>query len=172
LNKLRPGSELPEDLEKLYVTPFTGHEAYRNRIWQVLTSEFFSRWVDNSSTVLDLGCGYGEFLNNVSAGKKYAMDLNPSTKDQLRGDVEFQEQDCSLPWPFPDHSLSIVFTIRSKPTAEAKAAPYPPCWGWPEAPTADGYPVRDPPFRDRLRSPAAQSSECCKLRPSWPALRA
>lgn len=98
MNKLRPGSELPDDLRKLYLTRFTGQEAYRNRIWQVLTSEFFSRWVHDSSTILDLGCGYGEFINNISAGKKYAMDLNPSTKDRLHGDVEFLEQDCSLPW--------------------------------------------------------------------------
>jgi hypothetical protein len=69
LNKLRPGSELPGDLQKLYLTRFTGHEDYRNLIWQVLTSEFFSRWVHNSSTILDLGRGYGEFINNVSAGK-------------------------------------------------------------------------------------------------------
>jgi SAM-dependent methyltransferase len=110
LNKLRPGSELPDDLRKLYLTRFTGQEAYRNRIWQVLTSEFFSRWVHDSSTILDLGCGYGEFINNVSAGKKYAMDLNPLTKGRLHDDVEFLEQDCSLPWPFPDDSLNVIFT--------------------------------------------------------------
>jgi SAM-dependent methyltransferase len=38
------------------------------------------------------------------------MDLNPSTKDRLDGEVEFLEQDCSLPWPFPDNSLDVVFT--------------------------------------------------------------
>jgi SAM-dependent methyltransferase len=110
VNKIRPGSELPEDLEKLYTTRFTGHEAYRNRIWQILTSEFFSRWTGTSSVILDLGCGYGEFINNIAASKKYAMDLNPSTKNQLHSDVEFLEQDCSLPWPFPDNSLDVVFT--------------------------------------------------------------
>src|ERR1039458_2759904 len=110
LDKIRPGSELPEDLQKLYSTRFTGQEAYRNRIWQVLASEFFSRWVETSSTILDLGCGYGEFINNVKAGKKYAMDLNPSTKDRLDGEVEFLEQDCSLPWPFPDNSLYVFVT--------------------------------------------------------------
>jgi SAM-dependent methyltransferase len=110
LDKIRPGSELPEDLQKLYSTRFTGQEVYRNRIWQVLTSEFFSRWVEASNTILDLGCGYGEFINNVKAGKKFAMDLNPSTKDRLDGDVEFLEQDCSLAWPFPDNSLDVIFT--------------------------------------------------------------
>jgi SAM-dependent methyltransferase len=110
LKQIRPGSELPEDLQKLYTTRFTGHEDYRNRIWRILTSEFFSRWVKPTDTVLDLGCGYGEFINNISAGKKYAMDLNPSTRNQVAPDVQFLEQDCSLSWPVPENSLDIVFT--------------------------------------------------------------
>ena len=110
LNKLRPGSELPEDLQKLYSKRFTGQETYRNRVWQILTSEFFSRWIKPSDTILDLGCGYGEFINNVKATEKYGMDLNPSTRDQVHDDVEFFEQDCSLPWPLPQDSLDVVFT--------------------------------------------------------------
>jgi SAM-dependent methyltransferase len=110
LKEIRPGSELPEDLQKLYSTRFTGQEDYRNRIWRLLTSDFFSRWVKPTDVVLDLGCGYGEFINNIPAAKKYAMDLNPSTRDQVGGDVEFLERDCSLPWPVPDNSLDIVFT--------------------------------------------------------------
>jgi SAM-dependent methyltransferase len=110
LNTLRPGSELPEDLQKLYSTRFTGQEAYRDRVWKILTSEFFSRWIKPSDTILDLGCGYGEFINNAKATKKYGMDLNPSSKSQLEDNVEFFEQDCSLPWPLPENSLDVVFT--------------------------------------------------------------
>lgn len=110
MNKLRPGSELPEDLQKLYSTRFTGQEAYRDRVWKILTSEFFSRWIKPSDAILDLGCGYGEFINNVKAAEKYGMDLNPSTRKQLDDNVEFIEQDCSLPWPLPADSLDVVFT--------------------------------------------------------------
>jgi SAM-dependent methyltransferase len=110
LNKLRPGSELPEDLQKLYSMRFTGQETYRNRVWQILTSEFFSRWIKSSDTLLDLDCGYGEFINNVKANKKYGMDLIPSSRDQVHGDVELFEQDCRLPWALPQDSLDVVFT--------------------------------------------------------------
>ncbi len=110
MKEIRPGSERPEDLQKLYTTRFTGHEDYRNRIWKLLTSDFFSKWVRPADTVLDLGCGYGEFINNITAAKRYAMDLNPATRKQVGPDVEFLEQDCSLPWPLPDNSLDIVFT--------------------------------------------------------------
>lgn len=108
--KLRAGSELPEDLQKLYSTRFTGQEAYRDRVWMILTSAFFSRWIKPSDIVLDLGCGYGEFINNVKAAKKYGMDLNPSSRSQLRDEVEFFQQDCSLEWPLPDNSIDVVFT--------------------------------------------------------------
>lgn len=84
--------------------------AYRNRVWRVLAREFFNRWVKPSDTVLDLGCGYGEFINNVVAGRKLAMDLNPDSPKHLRQDVEFIHQDCSTTWPLPDNSLDIVFT--------------------------------------------------------------
>jgi SAM-dependent methyltransferase len=103
-------SESPEDLKKIYSARFSGQADYRNKVWQILTSQFFSRWIKPADTVLDLGCGYGEFSNNVKAAKKYAMDLNPSARDQVSADVEMLEQDCSLPWPLPENSLDIVFT--------------------------------------------------------------
>ena len=60
--------------------------------------------------MLDLGCGYGEFINNVAAAKKYAMDLNPSAKDNVNPGIEVLEQDCSLAWPLADNSLDVVFS--------------------------------------------------------------
>ncbi|MGA7157966.1 MAG: class I SAM-dependent methyltransferase [Acidobacteriaceae bacterium] len=110
MNNLSLGSELTTDLQKLYITRFTGQEAYRDRVWKILTSHFFSHWIKSSDSVLDLGCGYGEFINNVEAGKKYGIDLNPSSSNQLNSDIEFFQQDCSLQWPLPANSLDVVFT--------------------------------------------------------------
>jgi ubiquinone/menaquinone biosynthesis C-methylase UbiE len=45
----------------------------------VLTPSFFSREVRSEDTVLDLACGYGEVINNISAASKSAMDLNSDT---------------------------------------------------------------------------------------------
>jgi len=119
--------ESPSDLQKIYSARFSGLQTYRTQVWQILTRTFFSRWIRPTDTVLDLGCGYGEFSNNIPASKKYAMDLNPSAHQYLNSDVQLLEQDCSLPWPLPDQSLDVVFTsnflehLREKPALQATA---------------------------------------------------
>jgi SAM-dependent methyltransferase len=100
----------PQDLSKIYHRRFVRTAAYRNRVWQVLTKEFFSRWVQASDSVLDLGCGYGEFINNIPAKAKFAMDLNPDAPAKLAAEVQFLQQDCAEPWPLPTDSLDAVFT--------------------------------------------------------------
>jgi SAM-dependent methyltransferase len=99
-----------QELSKIYHRRFIRTAAYRNKVWQVLTRSFFSRWVNSGDTVLDLGCGYGEFINNISAGRKLAMDLNPDAPGRLAKNVEFLHQDCSAQWPLADNSLDVVFT--------------------------------------------------------------
>ena len=103
-------SELGAELQRIYGIRFSGLEAYRTAVWQVLVSQFFSQWLKPTDSVLDLGCGYGEFINNVKAAGKFAMDLNPSARDYVGSEVHLIEQDCSLPWPLPDNSLDVVFT--------------------------------------------------------------
>ncbi len=102
--------ETTQELQQIYRNRFTRTSAYRQRVWKVLTSVFFNRWIPNSSTVLDLGCGYGEFINHIAAAKKYAMDLNPDARQHLASGIQFLEQDCSDVWRLPDSSLDTVFT--------------------------------------------------------------
>ncbi len=76
----------------------------------MLTADYFQRIVGRESTILDLGCGYGQFINNIVAKKKFAIDLNPRSRTSVASDVSFFEQDCSQRWPLDDGSLDIVFT--------------------------------------------------------------
>lgn len=102
--------EQAQALSAIYQRRFSQTAAYRNRVWQVLTASFFNAWIKPDATVLDLGCGYGEFINNVRAGRKLAMDLNPDAPQHLAPGVEFLAQDCSAAWPLPDQSLDVVFS--------------------------------------------------------------
>jgi SAM-dependent methyltransferase len=103
-------SEQPSELTHIYERRFKSLEDYRNRIWQILTGSFFSKWIRPEHSVLDLGCGYGEFINNVEAASRHGMDLNPATATKLNKEVRFIEQDCSEHWDLPNDSFDIVFT--------------------------------------------------------------
>ena len=99
-----------QELSKIYHRRFVRTAAYRNRVWEVLTSKFFTRWVKPDAQILDLGCGYGEFINNIPAAQKWAMDLNPDAPKHLKPEISFIHQDCAEAWPLPENSLDIVFT--------------------------------------------------------------
>lgn len=97
-------------LQEEYKLRFSGLEAYRNRVWKVLCDNFFQQYIGDGKTILDLGSGYGEFINNIRAAKKYAMDLNPDSKKMLSEDIEFFNTDCSESWPIATEQLDVVFS--------------------------------------------------------------
>ncbi len=105
-----PQSELQSDLEKIYKARFSGNEIYRNEVWSILVREFFKQWIPANGSVLDLGCGYCEFIRNVPAGQKFGIDLNPAVRDLAPSDLTLLEQDCSSIWPLQEQSLDVVFT--------------------------------------------------------------
>lgn len=114
-----------EELDALYRVRYGDHTDYRNRVWRTLTRHFFHRFIQPEDTVLDLGCGYGHFINNVHCRRKIGMDLNPGSRANLARDVEFFEHDCSERWPLPDGSLDTVFTsnfLEHLPTKTAVAS--------------------------------------------------
>jgi SAM-dependent methyltransferase len=100
----------PQELARIYANRFAETSVYRGRVWQVLVPNFFQQFIPDTGTVLDLGCGYGEFINNIRAKNKFAMDLNPDAKARLNPDVQFLQQDCSQPWQVAPGQLDLVFT--------------------------------------------------------------
>ena len=50
-------------------------DAKRDTVWKALWRYFFSHRIDANDCVLDLGCGYGEFINNVIARRRIGIDL-------------------------------------------------------------------------------------------------
>ena len=99
-----------DDLNKIYQIRFSGLEEYRNAIWKILVKDFFSKWIQRGATVLDLGCGYGEFINNVTDCERHAMDLNSDSGKHLEKDIHFHQQDCSKPWEISPRSLDVIFS--------------------------------------------------------------
>lgn len=100
----------PSELQSIYKRRFERQVSYRDRLWAVLARHYFQRYIPEDATVLDLGCGYGEFINHIKCQKKIGMDLNPHARAHLSAEVELIAQDCSMPWSLPDASLDVVFT--------------------------------------------------------------
>jgi SAM-dependent methyltransferase len=78
-----------EQLTRLYQGRFdAAQRAAKQRVWAVLVRDFFQRFVARDATVLDIGCGFGEFLNHVECGQRVGIDMNPESAGMLRADVE------------------------------------------------------------------------------------
>jgi len=60
----------------------------RDAVWKALWRYYFRHRIRPSDTVLDLGSGYGDFINNVIAARRVAVDLWPGFKAHLEDDVE------------------------------------------------------------------------------------
>src|SRR5690349_4707454 len=103
-------SHVEGNLAAVYHQRFEGRQDYRSRVWVALLQDFFQPLIPGQARALDLGCGYGEFINNVRCGEKFGMDLNPNTARILAPEVKFLQQDCSAPWALPEASLDVVFT--------------------------------------------------------------
>jgi SAM-dependent methyltransferase len=52
----------------------------RNAVWGVLCRCWLGRYISSGDRVLEIGAGYCEFINNIDAGEKVALDLNPQTR--------------------------------------------------------------------------------------------
>jgi len=91
-------------------------------VWAILIRDFFQQFVPPDGTVLDLGCGWGEFATQIRARRVFAMDLNPSAPQYLSEGVTFLQQDCSTTWSLGDGALDLVFTSNFFEHLPTKAA--------------------------------------------------
>jgi len=98
------------DLQRIYDSRFSDSLAYRRKIWAILVSVFFQKYVPAGDTGVDLGCGDGEFINAVRCARKFAIDLNPDAPKHVDVSVRFLQQDCASPWQLETGSVNVVFT--------------------------------------------------------------
>lgn len=99
------------ELSELYRIRFSESDLPRkNAIWRVICGGFLQRFILPSDTVVDIACGYGEFLNNISAGRKIAVDLNADARKYLAADVEFHQYRATELGAIIEGGADVVFT--------------------------------------------------------------
>lgn len=93
-------------LQELYDNRFNNSEKQnKNALWKVLCGLFFQQYIPADSSVVDIGAGFCEFINNISCKEKYAIDLNEETFAYAHSNVKVLKDLSSL----PEKSLDIVF---------------------------------------------------------------
>lgn len=100
-----------KDLADLYRIRFQeGFLPRKAEIWKVLCECFFQQFVHKSDVVVDVACGYGEFINNIEAGKKIGVDLNPDSTKHLTPDVEFHAISAAAIDAIGVENVDVLFT--------------------------------------------------------------
>ena len=73
-----------------YFATRLAHDRRRTILWKSLYRYHFSRFIRPSDTVVDLGCGYGDFINAVVAQRRLAVDAWAGAHEYLEEGIEFR----------------------------------------------------------------------------------
>jgi SAM-dependent methyltransferase len=84
------------------------HDPRRAAVWQHLT-RYLSRWIPATADVLELGAGYCDFSNQVTARSRTAMDLREAFVPFAGPGVRTEVGDCCDLSRFADKSVDVVF---------------------------------------------------------------
>jgi SAM-dependent methyltransferase len=77
------------DLEAIYGHRWApGELAGVRAIWRVLVRDFFQKLVPQDAAVLDIGCGFCHFLNEVEAAQRVGADANPAARGYAERGVD------------------------------------------------------------------------------------
>lgn len=105
------GPILEEGVERLYRHRFPREMLERRRaVWRAICKVWFARYVPADASVLEVAAGYCEFINNIPARRKAAVDLNPETKSHAASDVEVKLVAAeNLTEAFPEERFDRIF---------------------------------------------------------------
>jgi SAM-dependent methyltransferase len=107
-NKFTP---LEASVDRLYRHRFPAEtHAQRAAVWKVLCASWFSRYIPPHARVLEIAAGYCDFINNIEAAERVAVDLNPETKNHAaQGVVVHQVAAEQLAEAVPQNYFNTAF---------------------------------------------------------------
>jgi hypothetical protein len=102
---------IEELVEDLYKQRFPAALLSRRAaVWKVLCRDWLDAYIPEPRRVLEIGAGYCEFINNVRASKRIAIDLNPDAARHARAGVEVMQTNAEkLSELVPAGSCDAVF---------------------------------------------------------------
>jgi SAM-dependent methyltransferase len=104
----RPGvSEAPAPSSEAYFSGRYSFDPGRARVWKAIV-EHLQRYVPRDAAVCELGAGYADFINQLDAAKRYAVDRHPGVASYCGPGVTFLCGE-STRLALPDTSVDVVF---------------------------------------------------------------
>lgn len=95
------------DVDKIYRQRFQD-VAMRSQLWDILTKQYFQQFISKDDVVLDMPCGYGEFINTIECSKKYALDINPDSRQYLDKGIKFLNE-SSTKLSLKNNCVDVIF---------------------------------------------------------------
>ncbi len=80
----------------------------RRRVWREI-ARYVQASSPNIETLIELGAGYCDFVNQFKAGKKIAFDLNPEMRQYVADDVDLRLEDCTTLPNIASESIDMIF---------------------------------------------------------------
>jgi hypothetical protein len=74
--------------KEIYRRRFAHEHEARAALWKTLCNGFFQQFIPAGSTVLEIGAGYCEFINAITAARRIALDINPDVVKMASSGVE------------------------------------------------------------------------------------
>jgi SAM-dependent methyltransferase len=101
--------ERPVMIEDAYWRTRLPFDRKRERLWRALWRFYFSKYIAPSDCVLELGCGYAHFINNVQARRRIAVDSWSGFLKYLAAGIEGHVGDVANLAFLGDSSVDFVF---------------------------------------------------------------
>ena len=95
-------------MSKYYETRYTFDQG-RAKVWKAI-AEYLQKYVgDKTDRVVDLGAGYCDFINNINAPIKIAVDINPAGRQYCKEGVTFYNAPIDNLKDILDDSVDVLF---------------------------------------------------------------
>src|SRR5215469_4286446 len=98
----------PQRIMSYHASRFT-FDARREVLWRTLCDAAFQKLVPPDGCVLELGAGYGHFINNIRAARRIAVEVWEGVAEYVKPPVELHVGSVAdLGW-LPDASVDFAF---------------------------------------------------------------
>jgi SAM-dependent methyltransferase len=105
---MKPPHGRPASHERYFQTRLP-YDPRRAVVWREICRYLERRYISREATVLDVGAGYGDFINQVTAKERHAVDLTAELASYFDPDITLHVESCTAMATVRDASFDVAF---------------------------------------------------------------